>query len=97
MNMHTWKRMFLYIQRKTKGDRLQMDFSVYCEDILTPFLEMIIDLHYKGDVDYENALRLGCAMCDIEQCLYERELINVQIDIVETILYDFELKLKRKG
>ena len=43
MNMHTWERMFLYIQRKTKGDRLQMDFSVYCEDILTPFLEMIIE------------------------------------------------------
>lgn len=73
-----------------------MDFSIYCENILIPFLDMIVDLYIENKIGYKDALRLGSAMCDVEQCLYDKELINVQIDIVDNILEDFEFKL-RKG
>lgn len=66
-----------------------MNFEAYCESILIPFLDMMVDLYDKEEVTYTNALRLGSAMCDIEQCLYDKELRGIELDMVEAILYDF--------
>lgn len=66
-----------------------MNFETYCESILIPFLDMMVDLYDKEEVTYTNALRLGSAMCDIEQCLYDKELRGIELDMVEAILDDF--------
>lgn len=70
-----------------------MDFQIYCDCILMPFLDMMADLYEKDEVSYTTALRLGSAMCDIEQCLYDKELRGIQLDIVEDILEGFIEKL----
>ena len=74
-----------------------MNFEAYCESILIPFLDMMVDLYDKEEVTYTNALRLGSAMCDIEQCLYDKELRGIELDMVEAILDDFikELNVTR--
>lgn len=72
-----------------------MDFSIYCEDILIPFLDMIIDLYLDGTIDYQNAIRLGNSMCDIKQCLYDKEIIDLNLSIVEEILEEFMVRLKK--
>ena len=70
-----------------------MDFQVYCDSILMPFLDMVVDLYEKNEVSYANALRLGSAMCDIEQCLYDKELHGIQMDVVFNILENFVERL----
>lgn len=74
-----------------------MNFEAYCESILIPFLDIMVDLYDKEEVTYTNALRLGSAMCDIEQCLYDKELRGIELDMVEAILDDFikELNVTR--
>lgn len=70
-----------------------MNFEAYCESILIPFLDIMVDLYDKEEVTYTNALRLGSAMCDIEQCLYDKELRGIELDMVEAILDDFVKEL----
>ena len=71
-----------------------MNFDVYYEDILSPNLDMIMDLYINDEVEYHNAIRLGSAMCDIEVCLNRKGLKDIQLDMLEQALDNFIERLK---
>ena len=70
-----------------------MDFIIYYNNILTPFLEMITDMCRCNKIGYQDALRIGGSMCDIEECLHRDKDVNY--DMLEQALYDFEINLKQ--
>lgn len=70
-----------------------MDFIIYYNDILIPFLQMITDMCRCNSISYQDALRIGGNMCDIGECFYVNKDINY--DMLEQALYDFEINLKQ--
>lgn len=70
-----------------------MDFNIYYSEILIPYLDMVSDMYRCNDISYENALRLGACMCDIDICLLLDNKIHY--DMLEKALYDFEISLKQ--
>lgn len=49
-----------------------MDIIVYCEEVLMPFLDMLVDLYDRNEINYRNALRLGGSMCELDYCLLNK-------------------------
>lgn len=73
---------------------VKMDFMIYYENVLTPYLDMVVDMCSDNTVNYSTALVLGTTMCSIEDCLYDKSLITLQKDMIEKSLDDFEIRLK---
>lgn len=63
-----------------------MNLAAYCENILMPTLDMLLDMCECGDIRFEDAQRIGYSICSIDSL----ELIYDSFDI------ELE-KIKRKG
>ena len=69
-----------------------MDFMRYCEDIIEPTSEMIVDMVVKGYMKREHAIALMYQMTNIDDCLVN-ENYNTVHDVIDCIIEKFTEKL----
>ena len=69
-----------------------MDFMRYCEDILEPTLDMVVEMCLKGYMKKEHAMALMHQMTNVNDCLVNEDSSSFH-DIINSVINDFTKEL----
>ena len=69
-----------------------MDFMRYCEDIVEPTLEMLVDMCERGYINNEHAIALMHQVTNIDDCLVGEDCNTVH-DIIDCTINNFTKRL----